>query len=352
MTMLEFGSFVLANPWALLGLIAVPALGYWLWRHRSDETLGFSFVSQFDAYRPTLKTRLRGLPTMVRMLAVVVLIVGVARPQWAEFEEESVEGIDIMLALDMSASMSAVDQEMRDILRYQRAMGENPPSRFDHAIRTLKEFVDERTRDRIGMVVFAQEAYVQFPLTLDYSTIQSLLDRLELESIPPGATAIGNALGLATRGLIDSPTESKAIILITDGKQQGGNISPLQAAEIAADHGIQIYPILVGTGGDTLVPRRGANPEGIAQYRPERYPIDPELLEEIAQMTDADYYRANRPRELKEGLQQILNELETTQLQDISSTKRTELYPWFGLAGLLLLLLASLFETLWLRRIV
>lgn len=350
--MLELGSFVLAKPWMLLSTVVVPFAAAWLWRFRQPTTLSYSLGSAFEGYRPTPRTRLRHLPLALRLLALAVLIVGIARPQWSEFEEESVEGIDIMLALDMSGSMAAVDQQMTDILRYQRATGENPPNRFDHAIRTLKQFVAGRTRDRIGMVVFARAAYVQFPLTLDYATIQSLLDRLELTSIDAGATAIGNALGLSARGLIDSRTESKAIILITDGKQQGGNISPLHAAEIARDHGIQIFPILVGRGEDTLVPQDGPNSDHLSRYRPERYPIDPALLQEIADMTGGDFYRASQPRELEQGLQSILNELETTRLQDISSTRYQELYPWFGLAGALLLLLASALELLWLRRIV
>lgn len=349
--MIEIGSFVLAQPWALLGLLSIPLVLGWLWKFRETATLGYSHVTSFSDYRKSFRTRLRGLPTGLRVLALAVLVVGIARPQWSEFEEESVEGIDIMIALDMSGSMAAVDQQLTDILRYQRATGENPPNRFDHAIRTLKEFVKGRERDRIGMVVFAREAYVQFPLTLDYATIQSLFDRLTLTSIDASATAIGNALGLSVRGLIESRTQSKAVILITDGKQQGGNISPRQAADIAAEHGIQIFPILVGTGGDTLVPQDGPNAETLSRYRPEQYPIDPELLQEIADTTDGDFYRANRPLALKEGLQQILNELETTRLQDISSTRHRELYPWFGLIAALILVLASLLEALWLRRI-
>src|SRR5699024_437954 len=188
-----------------------------------------------------------------------------------------------------SGSMSAVDMSLTEIQAYQRRHDRNPPNRFDHAKETLQHFVDSRTRDRIGMVIFARHAYLQFPLTLDYATIQGLLAQLELTSIDPSGTAIGNALGLSIRGLLESDASSRTIILITDGKQEGGNVSPLHAAELARDENIRIFPILVGAGGETLVPVHGLSRQ-VSRFRPENHPVDPEILQQIADMTGGAFY--------------------------------------------------------------
>lgn len=336
------------QPW--MGLALVPlALAFYAVIRRDPPTLAHPHGAYLDGLRPTLKIRLRRLPRWIQALALVTLILGLMRPQSREFQDERVDGIDIMLAFDMSGSMAAVDMNMTEIRAWQMRHNENPPNRFDHAKQTLKRFVDGRRNDRIGMVVFAKEAYLQFPLTLDYATIQGLLDRLELTSIDASATAIGNALGLSIRGLMESTSPSRTIILITDGKQQGGNISPLHAAEIAQREDIRIFSILVGSGGETLVPVEGISRRP-SRFRPESYPIDPQLLQEIATMTDGAFYRATQPEELETGLNAILDELEKTRIRDVGSVQADDHFPFFAGIALLLFFLALALEYLWIRR--
>lgn len=331
-------------------LLVIPLLGLlYVVRKREPATFVYSRASVLDSLEPTWRTRLRFLPPLFHTLGMVCIIAGLAGPQSRTFRDERVDGIDIMLAFDMSGSMAAVDMNLTEIHAYQRRHNLNPPNRFDHAQATLKRFIDGRSRDRIGMVIFAKEAYLQFPLTLDYATIQGLLDHLELASIDPSATAIGNALGLSIRGLMDSTAASRTVILITDGKQHGGNISPIHAAEIARDEGIRIYSILVGSGAETLVPIDGLSKRP-SRFRPESHPIDPELLQDIADLTGGAFYRATQPEELELGLNQILDELERTRMRDIANVQARELFVYAALMAFLCTLLAGLIDTLWLRR--
>lgn len=336
------------EPWYFVLLIPVIALGAYS-MYRDPPAIRYSRGALLDDAPTTLRLRLRYVPLLLKMLGLALIVVALARPQVRQFRDDSVDGIDIMIAFDMSGSMAAVDMNMTEIRAYQMRHNMNPPNRFDHAKTTLKRFVDSRSRDRIGMVVFAKEAYLQFPLTLDYNTIQGLLDTLELASIDPSATAIGNALGLSLRGLMDSDSASRTVILITDGKQQGGNISPHHAAEIARDEGIRVYPILVGSGVDTLVPVDGLSRRP-SRFRPESHPIDPDLLQEIADMTGGVFYRATQPEELEQGLNQILNELETTRVRDVASVQAQEQFMQVAVAAFLLLACAAAFDALWLRR--
>lgn len=332
--------FLLLVPFLVLLFVA---------RLREPATLVYSRSSALDGIPPTLRVRLRFLPVLAHAFTVFCIVAALARPQSQQFKDDSVDGIDIMLAFDMSGSMAAVDMNLTEIRAYQMRHNLNPPNRFDHAQATLKRFVSSRVRDRIGMVIFAKDAYLQFPLTLDYSTIQGLLDQLQLTSIDPSATAIGNALGLSIRGLMDSEAASRTVILITDGKQHGGNISPIHAAEIARDEGVRVFSILVGSGAETLVPIGGLSTRP-SRFRPESHPIDPQLLEDIAALTDGAFYRATQPEQLEQGLNQILDELETTRMRDISNVRANELYMYFALMGFLFTLFAALIDTFWLRR--
>lgn len=315
-----------------------------------DPTLAYTRVEVVRSLPITPRSLLARTPEFLRLLAIAVIGAALARPQLEEFDERDVEGIDIFLVLDMSGSMAGVDMSANGIREFQTATGEDPPNRFDNAIDTLMRFVDGRSRDRIGMVVFAREAYLQFPLTLDYSTIQTLLDRLELHAIDASATAIGNALGLGVRGLLDSEAESRAIILITDGKQQGGNISPVQAAETAAEEGILVYSILVGKEGPTMAPTNLRNRNGTTRYSQQAFAVDPELLRRLAEETGGSFYRAAQPEELEQGLNEILDDLERSSMTDVASVLERELFGWFALAGLALILLEALTSWLLVRR--
>lgn len=316
---------------------------------RARPAMAYSRTSALADLGHTPRTLLSKCPIGLRAVALFALAIAVGRPQYEEFDQRAVEGIDIFLVLDMSGSMQAVDMGAGEISSFQQRTNSEPPNRFDNAISTLKRFVEGRSRDRIGMVVFAREAFLQFPLTLDYSTVQTLLDRLELHAIDPGATAIGNALGLSMRGLLTSEARSRAVILITDGKQQGGNISPMHAAETAADEGILFYTILVGREGPAMVPTNLRSRRG-RRYTQQDYSVDPDLLERIAETTGGSFYRATEPEQLEVGLNQILDELETTQMQDVSSVLELELYGYFAGGALALLLLEALIAWLLARR--
>ena len=338
-------------PWIFFGLIPLLPLLFWKWRSSNNTTMHFSHVDHLKMLPFSLKRIFRGIPHFFRILALISLFIACARPQIHEnFSESTVEGIDIFLALDMSGSMMAVDMDEREIRSHQLRTGQEPSNRFDNAVETLKHFIAQRERDRIGMVVFAHDAFLQFPLTLDYSTILGLVDELELNAIDASATAIGNALGLSVRGLIESEARSRVVILITDGKQQGGNISPAQAAALAEQEGIQIFPILVGRDGATMIPtRRSRRGSGII-YSAQNYPVDPELLNQIAITTGGSFFRAENPEDLKDNLNQILDGLETTSLRDVASVRKTELFFFFTGFSLFMLVGEALFAFVLIRR--
>lgn len=344
------GTLHFAKPWAFLLLLPVAVLIY-IRARREPATVAYSRGAVLDGSPVTARIRFRSVPLILHATALLVIVVALARPQVREFRDAHVDGIDIMVALDLSGSMTAVDMSLTEIQAYQRRHNLNPPNRFDHAKATLKRFLAGRSTDRIGLVVFAKHAYLQFPLTLDYSTIQGLLDQLELMSIDPAGTSIGNAIGLATRGLLDSDASSRAIILITDGKQHGGNISPIHAAELARDEGLRVFPILVGAGGETLVPVGGISRE-VSRFRPENHPVDPDLLQTIADMTGGDFYHAARPESLESDLNKVLDQLDRSRITDVSNVRAHDLFMSLALLSFLLILAGTLIDTYWLRRFI
>ena len=354
---LAFGTFGqesmgldLEQPIFLLGFIAIALFVLFHFRGGRGSEFAFSRVKSVKKLPTSARTATRWVPGFLRIAALSLLVFAAARPQVEDREEASVEGIDIFVVLDMSGSMAAVDMSERDIAAYQQRYNAEPPNRFEIAVDTLDAFVQRRERDRIGMVVFARDAFLQFPLTLDRSTIRTLLARLELNTIDASQTAIGNALGLSIRGLIDSDATSRAVILITDGKQQGGNMSPTAAASIASEEGIQIFPILVGQEGLTMVPvgprRRGNG----MMYAQQDYPVDPELLQRLADYTNGQFTRAQDAQALEQGLNAILDQLTTTAMTDVASVRETELFPLFSFFALLCLGLEALLSLVLIRR--
>lgn len=318
-----------AHPWALAALIAVPVLALLVFlpglRRRRRGTLIFPGVDILEAGRRGFRRYLEPLPEALFLVALTLAIIALARPQSVEPEEVVVEGIDIYLALDMSGSMRAIDQS-RDEIRQLERLGKRPLNRFEYAVATLRDFIRGRMWDRIGMVIFAKDAFLQFPLTLDRPTIQDMLGRLRLGDIDEGGTAIGNAIGRAVAGLKESDAETKIVILITDGDRRGGNISPRQATKIAKELGIHIYPILVGKKGTTLVPAGRQIFSGRLSYQERRFPVNPELLKEIADETSGTYYRATDQKGLEEDLHQILDRYERTRMRDSTNVDPRELY--------------------------
>ncbi len=338
-------------PWVLLLLILLPFYGLLLYgrRHRRSSPVMFSRVELARQVSGGPRVALRQLMPLLRLVAVGLLIIACARPSIPEEEEAEVEGIDIYVVLDMSGSMQAIDVTDPQLAEYQRK-GKEPPNRFEVAKEVLADVVRERTVDRIGMVVFAREAFLQFPLTLDYGTILRQLDQLELGDIDGSGTAIGNALGRGVAGLreqgedgvmssLDEDPRTKIIVLITDGDRRGGNLSPLEAADFGVEHGVKIFPILVGREGKARVPVGRNLRSGRITYRYQDYPVDPELLEKIAKRTGGTFYRATDRRALESNLHEILDNFERAAVEDITSVSRQQVYgPLVAWAVLLLVL--------------
>jgi Ca-activated chloride channel family protein len=322
-----------ARPAALLLLLGAPLalLAFGLERWRAPR-LRFPRAAALRARRGTW-ARLAFLPAALQAGALALCALALARPQGrgAGPEEIAVEGIDIVVALDLSTSMRAVDFQPRD--------------RIHVAKEVLTDFVSRRTHDRIGLVVFAADAYTQAPLTLDGAVLRRLVAQLEVGRIEDG-TAIGNALATAVNRLRESDARSKVVILLTDGDNNAGQIAPLEAARAAAALGIKVFPILVGKGG--LVPYpAGTDLFGQPRFEQVELPVNPELLRRIAEETGGTWSNATDKASLQQGLQQVLDRLERSRLVSAGALSRKEelfprlLLPAFALAALALLLYAT-----------
>jgi Ca-activated chloride channel family protein len=269
----------------------------------------------------------------LRLVAVTLAVVALARPQIAgtRMRDLTVEGIDIVIALDISTSMNAADFRPRD--------------RITVAKEVLRSFIEGRSNDRLGLVVFAGEAYTQAPLTLDYHVLVEILGSVRTGLVEDG-TAIGNALATAINRLRDSDAKSKVVILITDGDNNAGNISPMEAAAIAQQFGIRIYTIMVGKGGRVPFPS-GPDFFGKPTYREVEIPVNPDLLKSIAREARGSFYNAVDRQTLESGLNDILDQLEKTKLYQAGGYQNmTEVYqPFLVLACLALLLEVILSST-------
>jgi Ca-activated chloride channel family protein len=319
------------NPEFLWGLLLVPLLlaGAWFER-RSRAALRFSAAHVLARQGRGLRTYMLPLLPLMRAFAVAAAIFAIARPQSRDsrVRDMSVEGIDIVVALDLSTSMEAGDFR--------------PQNRLHVAKEVLAEFISNRVNDRIGLVVFAGAAYTQAPLTLDYGVLKEVLRQLRTRVLEDG-TAIGDALATALNRLRDSEAKSRVVVLITDGDNNAGKISPLDSASMAKSLHIPIYTILVGKGGKVPFPQ-GTDLFGNTVWRETEIPINPELLQDIADTTGGEYYRATDPEGLKRGLQKVLDSLERSKLMEggASANYREDYHPFllvaFGLAALELLL--------------
>nr|WP_308809782.1 VWA domain-containing protein [Archangium lansinium] len=322
------------SPEFLWGLLLVPVLLAWAWRERrSRAVLRFSAAHVLASQGRGLRTYMLPMLPFLRVFAVVAAVVALARPQSrdARVRDASVEGIDIVVALDLSTSMEAGDFR--------------PQNRLHVAKEVLAEFITSRVNDRIGLVVFAGAAYTQAPLTLDYGVLKEVLRQLRTRVLEDG-TAIGDALATALNRLRDSEAKSRVVVLITDGDNNAGKISPLDSASMAKSLNIPIYTILVGKGGKVPFPQ-GTDLFGNTVWRETEIPINPELLQDIADQTGGEYYRATDPESLKLGLQKVLDSLERSKLMEGGATAnyREDYHSYlllaFGLAALELLLRAT-----------
>ncbi|WP_224365312.1 vWA domain-containing protein [Hyalangium versicolor] len=319
------------SPQALWGLLLVPVLLFQAWRERRRRAvLRFSAAHVFLQQGRGLRTYLLPVLPLLRVIAVAAAIIAIARPQVRDsrVKDLNVEGIDIVVALDLSTSMEAGDFR--------------PQNRLFVAKEVLSDFIANRINDRIGLVVFAGAAYTQAPLTLDYGVLREVLKQLRTRVLEDG-TAIGDALATSLNRLRDSEAKSRVVVLITDGDNNAGKIAPLDAAAMAKSLKIPIYTILVGKGGKVPFPQ-GQDLFGNTVWRETEIPINPELLQDIASSTGGEYYRATDPEGLKQGLQKVLDSLERSKLMEggASATYREDYHPFlllaFGLAALELLL--------------
>jgi Ca-activated chloride channel family protein len=311
-----------ANPESLYLLLLIPAAIAWYW-YRGQDTKARLQVSDFAAFlnkRKTLRQRLRHLTFILKVIAFSLLIISLARPQSSTSRQNvSVEGIDIVLAMDISGSMLAEDFK---------------PNRLIAAKEVAKDFIKGRPSDRIGLVVFSGESFTQCPLTTDHAILLNLLDEIKSGMIEDG-TAIGDGLATAVSRLKESSAVSKVIILLTDGENNRGFIDPASAAEIAKVFGLRVYTIGVGTIGTAPYPVQ--TPFGM-QYQQMEVRIDEPLLRQIAEMTNGRYYRATNAGKLKEIYQEI-DQLEKSKVDVTEFRKKTEEFLAFALAALVLLLL-------------
>ena len=322
----------------LLLLLLVPYLiWYLLYRKKSEPTMKMSDTFAYQYAPKSLRVRLMWLPAFLRIVTFVLVVIVLARPQtYNSWGRRTVEGIDIMLAMDVSTSMLAEDLK---------------PNRIEAAKNVASEFVSGRPDDNIGLTIFAGEAFTQCPMTTDHTSLINLLQNVRTDIAARGliedGTAIGMGLANAVGRLKDSKTKSKVVILLTDGSNNMGDISPLTAANIAKSFGIRVYTIAIGS--KTLAPYP-MQVGGTTQYADLRADIDVETLSEIASIAGGHFYRATNTAELKKIYGDI-DKLEKTKMDVKKFSKRYDVYQPFALAAFVTMLLEVLLRLVVFRRI-
>jgi Ca-activated chloride channel homolog len=329
-----FSDITFAWPAFLYLLILIPILAtQYVYRHRnSAPDIKFVHSEFIKDVRRGLRLRLIHLPFILRLLALSFLIFALARPQSTSGRRDvSIEGIDIMISLDISGSMLAEDFS---------------PNRLEAAKQTAIEFIDMRRNDRIGITVFSGHSFTLVPLTTDHIMLKELAGGVTTGMVEDG-TAIGDGLATAVNRLRDSNAISRVVILLTDGINNAGVIDPLTAAEIAAMFDIRVYTIGVGSSGPVPYPFR--SPFGV-QYRDVEIPVDEELLQEIANMTGGNYYWADNQNALQNVYEEI-DELERTKIDVTEFTRHHDEFLPLLLLALGLIGLEAILKYTWLRTI-
>ena len=332
-------TFQFATPWLLSLLVFVPLLGYLLNRKQGrHQTAGLRFASlSLVRYTRTWRSALRPLLSLVRMLAMSLIIVGLARPQLAQAKElVHGKGVDMIIAQDISGSMASLDFQ--------------PQNRLEAAKAVINDFISRRTYDRIGLVVFAQEAFNQSPMTTDHAVLERLLKQVQLApdlQLEDG-TAIGHGLANAANMLKDSRASSRVIILLTDGANNSGEISPETAADAARALGIKVYTIGMGRPGEVPVPVDSLFGGKEIVYR--ESDLDEALLQKIAQTTDGQYFRATDTADLQRIYDRI-DALEKSRIEITHYSQQIELIGWALLPALMLILTEQFLSHTLFRRI-
>jgi Ca-activated chloride channel family protein len=315
------------HPYFLLLLLLLPLLAWLKGRRGRSPAFLYSSVRLVEGLTQARRARAGAFLAALRWLVLASFIVALAQPRLMKSQTEvKASGIDIVAALDLSGSMISEDF----VVNGQRV------NRFNLARSVLKDFIDRRPNDRIGLVVFAAQAFIAAPLTLDHDYLQENLDRLEIGTINSDATAIGDALTTALNRLRDLKVKSKIVILATDGQNNSGKIQPLVAAQAAQALGVKIYTVGIGERGMAPMPVfMGGRKVGYQQVPVD---VDEDTLQKIAQMTGGQYYRADNAERFREIYAEI-DKLEKTEAVINKYTQFKELFPWFVSCGLVLLLL-------------
>ena len=328
-----------ANPiYFLLLLLLIPYVVWYILRgRRSEPSMRVSSTRMYADIPQSYKVYLRHVPFVLRMIALVLLVVVLARPQSTDhWQSSEVEGIDIMLAVDVSTSMLAEDLK---------------PNRIEAAKQVAADFINGRPNDNIGLTVFAGQSFTQSPLTVDHAVLLNLFNSVDCSMTVNGVIEDGTAIGLgianAVSRLKESKAKSKVIILLTDGSNNSGDISPLTAAEIAKTYGIRVYTIGVGSNGTAPYPYQGF---GGTQYIQVPVEIDESTLLQIARTADGQYYRATSNTKLREVYEEI-DKLERTKLNVKEFSRKSEEYLSFAVWALVCLILEVLLRLTLLRRI-
>ena len=321
----------------LLVLVIPYIIWYAMYRKKSEPTMRMSDTFAFRYAPRSWRVTLMPILPILRIVAFVALVVALARPQTHNsWKNQTVEGIDIMLAMDVSTSMLAEDLK---------------PNRMEAAKKVASDFIIGRPDDNIGLSIFAGEAFTQCPMTIDHASLLSLLHNVRTDIAARGliedGTAIGMGLVNAVSRLKDSKAKSRVVILLTDGSNNRGDISPMTAAEIAKSLGIRVYTVGVGTTGNAPLPPSAT---GLPQYVNLPVEIDEQTLKGIAATTDGDFYRAKNNKELKQIYAEI-DKLEKSKLNVKQFSRRYEAYQPLAAIAILSLLLEILLRITVFRRI-
>jgi len=321
--MIDLKNIEFANPEMFWLLLITPLLiGWYVYQvNRSRPLIRHSNTDRLKSKKFDLILWLRHYPVLTRPIAFALLIIALARPQSSmSWEDVVTEGIDIIIALDISGSMLAEDLK---------------PNRLKAAKKVAIDFISERPNDRIGLVVYSGESFTQCPLTIDHDVLKNLFAEIRNGMVEDG-TAIGDGLATAVNRLKDSDAKSKVIILLTDGQQTAGSIPPLTAGEIAKQFDVRVYTIGVGTIGEAPYPFK--TPFGTTQYQNVPVKIDEKTLKGVASITGGAYFRATDNESLA-AIYEEIDELERTKIEVTQYRKKSEkFFPWALLAiGFLML---------------
>lgn len=329
-----FHSIDFAWPWLLWLLLLIPALAWWYWKSGRRKK-GSMLVSTtgWNHRTKSLKVRFQHLPFILRLLSLTCIILAIARPQ-SHFDEERVkgEGVDIILTLDVSGSMLAQDFS---------------PNRLEAAKAVAIDFVDSRKTDRVGVVIFSGESFTLVPLTTDKNVLKAQIDGIQSGLLEDG-TAIGSGLATSADRLRLSTSKSKVVILLTDGENNGGQIPPVTAKEIAKNLGIKVYTIGVGSEGYAPIPVQDGAGRVVMQR--EKVNIDEKLLTQIANETGGKYFRVSDNEGLKDVYKEI-DDLEKSTIEVSSLRQYTDRFLPLAIAALLLLALEWILRLTIFRRL-